>query len=95
MARGKKRQIGRAGPALELPEAPKLVKRHWEARTDGLGGRRAKEGFDYQAYVPRSIAKLDPLLEASLAEVIAAADRACRELNEDPPALVSLEALAR
>jgi Fic family protein len=95
MGRGKKRQIGRAAPALELPENPTLVRRHWQARTDGLGGRRAKEGFDYEAYVPRSIATLDPLLEASLVEAIAAADQACRELNEDPPALVSLEALAR
>ncbi len=34
----------------------RLVERHWEARPEALGGRSARRGFTYYAYVPEGIA---------------------------------------
>lgn len=73
----------------------RLVRRHWEARPEALGGRRARSGFAYWAYVPTPIAEADFLLGSHIAAAAANAEQACRELNEDPPALANLEALAR
>ncbi|MBA3366871.1 MAG: Fic family protein [Actinobacteria bacterium] len=83
------------GVLLRLPEAPELVERRWAGAPHAMGGRRARRSFTYQAFVPRAIADLDPRLQASLVEVVSAADQACRELNQDPPTLGNLEALAR
>lgn len=73
----------------------RLVDRYWDARPDALGGRRARRGFTYQAYVPAEIADDDFLLSSHIAAAAANAEKACRDLNEDPPALINLEALAR
>ncbi len=72
-----------------------LVDRRWEARPGALEGRNARRGFTYQAYVPTAIAADDFLLSSHIAAAAANAEQACRELNEDPPALANLEALAR
>src|SRR2546426_4340851 len=72
-----------------------LVERHWDARSEALGGRSARRGFTYQAYVPTPIADEDFLLASHIAAAAANAELACRELNENPPALTNLEALAR
>jgi Fic family protein len=72
-----------------------LVERHWEARPEALGGRSARRGFTYYAYVPEAIGDDDFLLGSHIAAAAANAERACLDLNEDPPALVNLEALAR
>lgn len=72
-----------------------LVVRHWDARPDALGGRVARRGFDYRAYVPTAIAIQDFLLASHVAAAAANAELACRELNEEPPTIASLEALAR
>ena len=72
-----------------------LVDRHWDARLGALGGRNAKRGFTYQAYVPAAIADDDFLLGSHIATAAANAEQACRELNDDPPALANVEALAR
>jgi Fic family protein len=72
-----------------------LVERHWDARPDALGGRGARRGFTYQAYVPTPIAGDDFLLSSHIAAAAANAELACRQLNEGPPALRNLEALAR
>lgn len=72
-----------------------LVTRRWEARSDALGGRDARRGFDYQAYVPAEIADQDFLLPAHVATAAANAELACRELDHERPAAVNLEALAR
>jgi Fic family protein len=72
-----------------------LVARRWEARPGALGGRSARRGFSYQAYVPAAIADDDFLLGSHIAAAAANAEHACRELNENPPALTNLEALAR
>src|SRR6266571_4684184 len=73
----------------------RLVERHWEARPEALGSRSARRGFIYSAYVPDAIADDDFLLSSHVAAAAANAEKACRDLNEDPPALVNLEALAR
>src|SRR5215207_5383921 len=63
----------------------RLVERHWDAR----------RGFIYSAYVPEAIADDDFLLSSHVAAAAANAEKACRDLNEAPPALPNLEALAR
>jgi Fic family protein len=77
------------------PSRGRFVDRHWEARPGALGGRSARRSFTYQAYVPATIAGDDFLLGSHIAAAAANAEQACRELNDDPPALASLEALAR
>ena len=72
-----------------------LVDRRWDARPGVLGGRSARRGFTYQAYVPAAIEADDFPLGSHVAAAAANAEQACRELNGDPPALANLEALAR
>lgn len=72
-----------------------LAERHWDARPEALGGRAARRGFTYLAYVPTPIAEEDFLLASHVAAAAANAELACRELNEEPPTIASLEALAR
>jgi Fic family protein len=60
-----------------------------------LGGRSARRGFTYQAYVPAEIGDDDFLLNSHVAAAAANAEKACLDLNGDPPALVNLEAIAR
>src|SRR5919198_567468 len=80
-----------------LPESSRgrLVERHWEARLDAVGGRSARRGFDYRAYVPTPISEEHFRLGSYLAAAAANAEQACRELNTDPPARADFEALAR
>ena len=73
----------------------RLVDRHWDARPEAFGGRAARRGFTYQAYVPAPIAGAEFLLGSHVAAAAANAEQACRELNDNPPALANLEALAR
>jgi len=62
---------------------------------EALGGRNARRGFSYQAYVPTAIADEGFLLGAHVAAAAANAELACRKLDEERPAAVNLEALAR
>lgn len=73
----------------------RLVERNWDAHPEAPGGRVARRGFAYRAYVPAAIADDDFLLGSQIAAAAANAEQACRQLNEDPPALADLEALAR
>src|SRR3954452_9592742 len=77
------------------PRRGSLVKRTWEPRMDALGGRSARRGFSYRAYVPAPIAEEGFLLESDIAGAAANAELACRELNDDPPELGHFETLAR
>lgn len=72
-----------------------LVERRWSADPTAPGSRAARRDFIYQAYVPSAIAEEDFLLPSHIAAAAGNAELASRELNEDPPALASLEALAR
>jgi Fic family protein len=72
-----------------------LVERRWEARLSAVGGRSARQGFDYRAYVPSPIAEEHFSLGSYLAAGAANAEQACRELNADLPSVTNFEALAR
>jgi Fic family protein len=72
-----------------------LVPRHWEPNYSALGGRAARRGFGYRAFVPTPIADEDFLLPSHVAELASAAERAALQLNSDPPRIGSLEILAR
>ena len=45
---------------------PSFVERTWEGDPNAFGGRRARRGFSYQAYVPAPIATLAPMLSAAV-----------------------------
>jgi Fic family protein len=62
---------------------------------DALGGRSARRGFTFEAYVPVAIADQGFTLESDLAAAAANAEGACRELDEEPPELGNFEPLAR
>lgn len=73
----------------------RFVERQWEADLSAFGGRRARSGFRYRAYVPDPIAALDVALPGDVAAVVTEAELEVRRLNESSPALQSLESLAR
>ncbi len=73
----------------------RLVDCRWESRPGTLGGRAARRGFGFQAYLPATIADEEFLLPSHVAAAAADAERACRELSDDPPAPVAFEALVR
>ena len=79
-----------ASKLVDRSRRGQLVERHWAMRPDALGGRSAKRGFNYRAYVPARIADEDFLLTSQIAAAAADAELACRELNDDSPALASL-----
>jgi Fic family protein len=82
--------------AAEIPpRRGALVERAWEPHLEALGGRSARRGFTYGAYVPTMIAGEGLLLESDIAAAAAHAELACRELNEEPPELDNFETLAR
>jgi Fic family protein len=84
-----------ASPPAELSPEPQIVERQWQPSRNGLGARRDRQAFTFEAYVPRAIAEIEPRLDASVVVAISEAEQATRALNEDPPRAVSLEALAR
>jgi Fic family protein len=81
--------------SLKESRRGRLVEQHWAAQLDALGGRRAKRGFTYWAYVPAPIADEEFSLTTTLATAAANAEAACRTLNHDPAADLNLESLAR
>jgi Fic family protein len=60
-----------------------------------LGGRSARRGFTFEAYVPTPIADQSFTLESDIAAAAANAEAACRELGEAPPELGNFEPPAR
>jgi Fic family protein len=62
---------------------------------NALGGRSARRGFTYKAYVPAAIADERFLLDSNIAAAAANAEAACRGLNEGPPELGNFDTLAR
>ena len=77
------------------PRRGTLVERAWEPQLNALGGRSARGGFTYQAYVPAPIAVEGFLLESDIAAAAANAELACRELNDESSKLGNFETLAR
>lgn len=74
---------------------PKWVQKSWEPNLGAFGGRRARAGFRYSAFIPDPIADLELTLAADVATVVVDAEVAVRELNQQGPGLQSLESLAR
>lgn len=72
-----------------------LIERSWEPRLDALGGRTARRGFTYRAYVPTKVAEEAFSIESDIAAAAANAEHACRELGSAPPESVNFEPLAR
>lgn len=73
----------------------RLVERHWAPNLGALGGRRARQAFTFQAYVPAPIADDEFPISASVAAEAANAEQACRELNDAAREVPSFENLAR
>lgn len=61
----------------------------------GFGGRSARRGFRFEAYVPAAIAEEGFVLDSEVAAAAAEAEGACRELDGGGAELGSFEALAR
>ncbi len=74
---------------------PTWVKRRWQANLEAFGGRKARRGFFYQAFVPDEIRDLELTLPVDIAEVSDAAAAAVRRLGAQPPPGISWEALGR
>ena len=64
---------------------PTLVKRHWQANLEAFGGRKARRGFVYQAFLPDEIADLQLNIPADVAEAAGAAASAVRALGRSRP----------
>lgn len=78
-----------------MARSRRFEKRVWAADFGRFGGRRQKAAFTYQAYVPDEIAEFEVSLPGPIAEVVGEAERDTTILNESPPKLAGLEALAR
>jgi Fic family protein len=74
---------------------PTLIKRQWRADLEAFGGRKARRGFFYKAFVPDRIADLELSIPTDVAEAAVVAETAVRDLGAQPPGKVSWEALAR
>ncbi len=72
----------------------RLVQRRWTPGLHAFGGRRSRQFFTYEAYVPDPIADSNPVLPGDIAQVVVDAERDVRALNS-LPAAASLEAVAR
>lgn len=72
-----------------------LVEQRWEPHMEALGGRSARRGFTFEAYVPAPTANQGFTLESDIAAAAANAEAACRELDREPPELGNFEPLAR
>lgn len=71
-----------------------LLRKHWEARFEGMS-RRDRQGCDYDAYLADPLAGWDLVLPADVAADVADAEAAIRRLNDAGTTHVSLEGLAR
>ena len=60
---------------------PSYVELHWSGDPDAMGGRRARRGFTYQAFVPDPIAELDPALPTAVVDELYQAAEALAALS--------------
>lgn len=72
----------------------RLVKQHWAANLGAYGGRKARQGFTYDAFVPDPIADFNLLLPVDIALIVGEAEQSVRHLNSGP-SVEGLEAIAR
>lgn len=76
-------------------KAGHLVRRSWRADLGAYGGRKARQAFSYEAFVPETIADQDFVIRADVAAAASQGESAVEQLNSYPPAFGSFEALAR
>jgi Fic family protein len=69
--------------------------RQWPANPGAPGGRRARRGGSYDAFVPPPIAERGFAFADDTVATIVEASRALGRLAQDPPKLASFEAVAR
>lgn len=69
--------------------------RLWQADPGAMGGRRNRRAFTYEAFVPDPIGDWEIELRADAVAAVTEATSAVEHLNQSPPKLQSLEALAR
>jgi hypothetical protein len=74
---------------------PRSVKRQWQADREAFGGRKARQGFFYETFVPDEVADIEFAIPADVAAASDATAAAVRELAAHPPNGVSWEALGR
>ena len=74
---------------------PRLLQRAWLADPTRPGPRRERQAFRYTAFLPDEISQLQLALPSATAAQVSAAERQLDALNRDPPAMASLEVLAR
>jgi Fic family protein len=63
-------------------DVPRLVEQRWQGNPGAPGGRRARASFAYHAFIPDTIAGLDPAVAFQTTAAVADAERAIRDLNE-------------
>jgi Fic family protein len=59
------------------------VERRWEGNPGAYGGRKARQGFTYRAFIPAAIARLEPTVTFDTARSNDEAEQAIRRLNDD------------
>lgn len=74
---------------------PRLEKQTWKGDLHAYGGRKSRSGYVFEAHIPDEIAGLETEFPSDVAEILTEADRAVVALNQTPPAIDDLEALAR
>ncbi len=74
---------------------PRFEKRTWIPDPNAYGPRQSRRSFHYQALVPDPIASAAPSLTTPILALLGEAERATLALNQSPPQVVNLEALAR
>jgi Fic family protein len=72
----------------------KLVRQRWTSSFEGMS-RRDRQGCEYDAYLPDTLAGWDPALSAELVADLSDAEAAMRHLNTSGTTHVSFEGLAR
>lgn len=72
----------------------RYVRRHWKADLGAYGGRKSRQAFAYNAYIPDPIADSIPALPGDVAQIVVEAEAAIQALNQGA-AVASLEAVAR
>jgi len=72
----------------------RTVQRVWQADLGAYGGRRSRQGFYYDAFIPHPIADFNLTLPGDVAQAVVEAEQAVRTLNLGP-AVHNLEAVAR
>ena len=73
----------------------RLLKQRWQPLPGALGGRRSRQAFAFDAYLPTAIGEEEFTFTSTIAAANADAEFAVQNLNREAPEVPNLEALAR